>query len=171
MVTLCTSALTCKVRFCSCNFARACFLLDVRPPHIDVLPDLGQRGLLFVEVKAQRAAAARGRVDDRLDAKTIEHPGRRLIDAGQHRALHTGVEHQHLAGMAPRRPGTGGRHLRHLGADGCRQHRPHLACQLEQAAEQRSIVDQPHQQLALQALRQRPLDLLLDQIATDVEQT
>ena len=139
-------------------------------PGVDVAAGIGQRAFVVVEVVTDRAAAARTLRHRRRDTQTVEHARGGGIDAGHHRRLHAAVKQQHAARVPRARPASRVRAGGHLAREHGRQQRSQHLTQAHRRVEQPAPRESLAQRLAQQALRQRPLHLLVDEPAADVDQ-
>jgi hypothetical protein len=124
---------------------------------------------LIVEVIADRPAAAGRRRHHGLDAQCIEHARGRTVDVGLHRRLHTAGQQHDLALMRARRPDARILPRGHLGLQRGRQQRPQRLAQLHRRCE--GGAGQTFlQQGARELLHGAALDLLVHDVATNVDQ-
>jgi hypothetical protein len=149
---------------------RAVLALDVGPPGVDVAAHVLQAGVLVVQVEAHRAAAARLGRFEQLHAEHVEHACGGGVDVGRHRRLHAARQHQHLARVLARGPGSGFVRGLHLVAQAVRQQRTHRLPRLEGRLEQGGARQEFLQHAALDAIVEGALDALLDHPAADVGQ-
>ena len=143
----------------------------MRPPGVDVPAHVVERLVLVVQVKGDGAAAARCFGLDQRDAEAVEHARCGRIDVGSHRRLHAAVEHQHLPGVAWRRPfDVAFDRLRDFFLQGGGKQRTHGLPDPEQRLEQRGPWQHETQSRPHDGLRQRAADMLVDDVAADIHQ-
>ncbi len=145
-------------------------LFDVGPPRVDVATCVVERFVVIVQMQADRAAAARVRRDDRLDAERVQHARGRDVDVRQHGRLHAAAEHQHLARMRAVRPFEQPRARRHLVAQPLRQQRPHVLAEPHHRREQRGVRHDAREHAAHQPLLRGALHLSFDVLAADLDE-
>ena len=141
-----------------------------RPPGVDVSTGIVERTRLIIEMMTDRAAAARARRHNRLDAERIQDPGGRRVDRRNHCRLHATVEQDHLASMRTCRPGSGIATLGHLRTERFGQQRAHGLTEAHRGIEEAAPGHAFAQGATQQSVACRPLHLPIDQLAADIDQ-
>lgn len=146
-------------------------LFDMRPPGIDIAPDVVPCFVLRIQVKGHRAATAGLRRLHQGYAEPVEHARGGGVGRGRERGLHATIERQHFARVLALRPRPGGCGCaRHLALEGRGQQSAHELSDFEQGLEQRAPGNDGAQGLALQGFETTARHLRCDEMAADVEQ-
>ena len=145
--------------------------LDGRPPGVDIAPRTVQTGLLGVEVVVHRTATAGLTRRADADAQAVEHPCSGGVGVRRQARLHAAFEHQHAAAVHDLRARFGRADLaRQVILQRGRHQRLERIAGTQQCLEQARSRDHRAQAAAHDALAQRALHLLLDEVAADVQQ-